>query len=834
MTEIQEGYMEDFVSSQPVKASREEVEAVQVFSKMLVFDYGYPKEFIQTRPQWRVKVRPSDTKREYPVDIAVFDAEEHRDDNIQIIVECKKPNRRDGKSQLKDYLRFSSSQLGVWFNGDEKLFLKKTEAEGKVHFEEIPNIPKYGERIEDIGLYKRGDLQSAHNLKSVFRTIRHYLAANAVGITRDEVLAQQIINLVFCKIYDERFTKPDDTLKFRAGINENPQKVSERIRDVFEFVKSRYSDVIDSEESISLDSGSLTYVVGELQIYCLVESERDAIADAFETFIGPSLKGGQGQFFTPRNVVTLLVKALKLEPDSKVIDPACGSGGFLVETLRDVWNSIEERGKTLGWPESEILSEKQEAAIKNFRGIDKDNFLSKVAKAYMAIVGDGRGGVFCENSLDRPGNWQVPVQQDISLGSFDIVVTNPPFGRKLKIDDTDVLGSYQLGHKWIKDRGTGEYEKSIVVRTGQPPQILFVERCLDLLRDGGRLGIIVPESMICNPSHRYIVQYIKSVARIKVVISLPEELFQPYTHAKTCAVVIEKTPPDPTEDYEIFMAIAKWCGHDSRGLTIPYDDLPQILANYLSFENESSIAYDRKGFVMSESDILNDIYVPKYYNPEIQAALSELEESHDLLPFGDLVEREILSYDTGDEVGKLAYGSGNIPFVRTSDIANWEIKLDPKHGLSQDIYDDYQEGQDVRENDILMVRDGTYLVGTCALISKYDTKIVYQSHLYKIRSNDFDALHPYLLLAVLSSPIVKEQIFAKQFTQDIIDSLGGRILELILPIPKSPVEREEIIFKVDEILSHKSASRELTREVILSVADSYHPEQGSDFFTISR
>ena len=344
----------------------------------------------------------------------------------------------------------------------------------------------------------------------------------------------------------------------------------------------------------------------------------------------------------------------------------------------------------------------------------------------------------------------------------------------------------------------------------------------------------MPESMICNPSHRYIVQHIKSVARIKVVISLPEELFQPYTHAKTCAVVIEKSPPDPAEDHEIFMAIAKWCGHDSRGLTIPYDDLPQILANYMSFESQSSIPYDHKGFVMRESDIHDDIYVPKYYNPEIQLALSELEESHDLLLFGDLVESGVLSYGTGDEVGKLAYGSGNIPFVRTSDIANWEIKLDPKHGLSQDIYDDYQEGQDVRRDDILMVRDGTYLVGTCALISKYDTKIVYQSHLYKIRSNDSDTLHPYLLLAVLSSPIVKEQIFAKQFTQDIIDSLGRRILELVLPIPKSPVEREEIISKVDEIICHKSASRELTREVILSVADSYHPEKGSEFFTISR
>ena len=459
MTEIQDGYIEDFVSGQPVKASREEVDAVQVFSKMLVFDYGYPKEFIQTRPQWRVKVRPSDTRREYPVDIAVFDAEDHRDDNIQIIVECKKPNRRDGKSQLKDYLRFSSSQLGVWFNGDEKLFLKKTESKGKVLFEEIPNIPKYGERVEDIGLYKRGDLKPAHNLKSVFRTIRHYLAANAVGITRDEVLAQQIINLVFCKIYDERFTRPDDTMKFRAGIDEDPQKVSDRIKEVFEYVKSRYSDVIDSEESISLDSESLTYVVGELQFYCLIESERDAIADAFETFIGPSLKGGQGQFFTPRNVVRLLVKALKLEPDSKVIDPACGSGGFLVETLKDAWRSIEKRGSSLNWPESEILSEKQEAAIKNFRGIDKDSFLSKVAKAYMAIVGDGRGGVFCENSLDRPENWQVPVRQDISLGSFDIVVTNPPFGRKLKIDDTEILSSYQLGHKWIKNRAYWKIQK---------------------------------------------------------------------------------------------------------------------------------------------------------------------------------------------------------------------------------------------------------------------------------------------------------------------------------------------------------------------------------------
>lgn len=104
---------------------------------------------------------------------------------------------------------------------------------------------------------------------------------------------------------------------------------------------------------------------------------------------------------------------------------------------------------------------------------------------------------------------------------------------------------------------------------------------------------------------------------------------------------------------------------------------------------------------------------------------------------------------TGDEVGKLAYGTGQIPFIRTSDIANWEIKLDPKQGLSDDIYTKLAPKQDVQPYDILMVRDGTYLVGTCAMISPSETKIVYQSHLYKIRSNDHDRINPYLLLALL-------------------------------------------------------------------------------------
>ena len=836
--EPKEGNIEDFISGVQVRATPEETEAVQVFSRMLVNDYGYPQELIQTRPQWRVKARPSDTKKEYPVDIAVFSDKTHKEENIQIIVECKKASRKDGQTQLQDYLRFSNSRLGVWFNGEEKLFLKKTELQGRVLFEEIPNIPKYGERVEDIGLYQRKDLKPAHNLRSVFRTIRNYLAANAIGATRDEIFAQQIINLVFCKIVDERFTKPTDMVRFRAGIGEKADEVKDRILSIFAQVKNKYADVIDKEDEITLDEKTLTYAVGELQLFCLMDSERDAIADAFETFIGPSLKGGQGQFFTPRNVVRLLIEMVNPGTEDKVIDPACGSGGFLVEAIRNVWKCIEDKGESYDWPITEVLKEQQGVAKNNFRGIDKDNFLSKVAKAYMAIIGDGRGGIFCENSLDAPAHWKNLTQEHIPLDYFDVVVTNPPFGKKLKIDDGSILDSYHLGHKWSFSKSTGKFEELHALYKGQAPQILFVERCLQLLRGEGRLGIIAPESMFCNPSHRYIVQYIKSIARIKAIISLPEELFQPYTHAKTCAVVIEKTPtghePGPERGHEIFMAVARWCGHDSRGLSIPYDDLPKILDKYRSYKDRGSIAYDHWGFVINESEILDNIYLPKYYNPEIPKKLEKLRATHELYVLSDLVEQGIISISTGHEVGKLAYGTGAIPFIRTSEIANWEIKLDPKHGLSEAIYEEMKDKQDVRENDILMVRDGTYLVGTCALVSKYDTKIVYQSHIYKIRTTNHKILHPFLLLAVLSSPIVKEQIFAKRFTQDIIDTLGGRIHELVLPVPKSAEARSEIIENVHSVIEHKNAARELARKTILGIAPVDEVSDNSGFLTMTR
>jgi len=587
--ETKDGYIIDFISGQEVKATPEEIEAVQVFAKQLVEDYGYPKDHIQTRPQFRVKVRPSDRKKEYPVDIAVFLNDKKQEDDVYIIVECKKKNRKDGKTQLQDYLRFSKAFLGVWFNGDERLFLRKIEKDGRIEFEEIPNIPQFGQRVEDIGKFRRRDLKPTHNLKATFKAIRNHLAANTVGATRDEVLAQQLINLIFCKIYDERFTEPNDIVTFRAGVDEEAKDVKERILDLFDKVKRKYKEVLDDSDTITLDANSVAYVVGELQNYCLIEAERDIIADAFETFIGHALKGGQGQFFTPRNVVKMMVDILDPNDEDLIIDPACGSGGFLIEALRHVWRKLDAEGEKYHWNKSNLQEEKMEVALNKIRGIDKDYFLSKVAKAYMAIIGDGKSGLFNEDSLERPENWQDKTRLKIDMGKFSVLLTNPPFGSKIPVRGEEKLKQYELGHKWKEDKKTGEWEKG-KLKDKEAPQILFIERCLQLLKDGGRMAIVLPDGIYGNNQLGYIRKLLMKQARIVAVIDIPTETFQPNTGTKTSILVIQKTSKIP-KDYSVFMAIAETCGHDRRGNPKEGDDISNIANEFKKWAKDNKFTF---------------------------------------------------------------------------------------------------------------------------------------------------------------------------------------------------------------------------------------------------
>jgi type I restriction enzyme M protein len=590
------GYLVDYISGKEVAATPEEIGAVQVFTRRLVEDYGYDKTQIQTHPQFRVRKRPSDEDKSYPVDIAVFKSSERTESNLFMIVECKAPDEATGIAQLKLYLEMSPAIIGAWFNGESHAYIQKVRhRDGHIEWKPLPNIPRKGQRVEDIGLYKRKDLKKPSNLKAVFRDIRNHLAGMTTGITRDEALAQEIIAILFCKILDEQETPPDAVVRFRAGTGENVESVKERIFNLFDQVKTAtYYDVFSKDETLKLDAESLFYVVGELQNYCVTDADRDAVGDAFEVFIGPALRGSEGQFFTPRNVIRMMVDIIDPQPGEHIIDPACGSGGFLIAALEYAWRILRQEANAKGWSDRLLSKRESDIATHYFRGIDKDSFLSKVTKAYMAIVGDGRGGIFCENSLLPIEDWKPIAQHSISLGQFDIVLTNPPMGKKIVVKGERLLSQYKLGYKWKRNKETHELEPTATLHEDQPPQIIFLERCLRFLKPGGRMAIVLPEAVFGMPTYEYVVTFLRSRTKIRGIVSMPEALFKTSgkggTHTKVCILFLENNPPQEGENYEIFMADAKWCGHDSRanptyrldknGKKVLLDDIPLIAGRF--------------------------------------------------------------------------------------------------------------------------------------------------------------------------------------------------------------------------------------------------------------
>ncbi|MGA2677244.1 MAG: hypothetical protein ABSE83_10165 [Methanobacterium sp.] len=242
----------------------------------------------------------------------------------------------------------------------------------------------------------------------------------------------------------------------------------------------------------------------------------------------------------------------------------------------------------------------------------------------------------------------------------------------------------------------------------------------------------------------------------------------------------------------------------------PDDELPVVLG-------ETSEGQKNLGFLISNQSLHESTYIPKYYDPEVGDILQGLSKTHELISLTDLVKQKVISWNTGVEIGKMAYGTGRIPFIRTSDISNWELKFDPKQGISEEIYEKYCEKQDVDADDIFLVRDGTYLVGTSCILTENDTKILYCGGIYKLRVNKKEKLDPYLLLALLHSPIVLRQMKSKQFTRDIIDTLGKRLFEIVIPIPKDTKIASLIADKTRDTIQTRVRLRNLINQVSFGV-----------------
>lgn len=588
---VPEGKIVDFLTGRLVKDTPEEY-VRQNIEKALVRQYKYAASDCQ--PELRIKMGSAKPR----VDIVIFPSgEKHEQVHAYVLVETKKPgtspkDKNDGIGQLQSYMAACpNSRYGLWTNGDDRICFAKRIKAGKVIFYEIVDIPFAGQSEADAARPKRTDLMpaTADNLLFAFRRCHNYIAGTE-GMQKPEAF-WELLKIIFCKIEDERskvlefFVAPGELSGATAAA---PAKA--RIIKLFsDKVVKKYPKIfVGVEREIQLKANVIAYVVSQLQRYSLLASPVDVKGVAYEEVVGSNLRGDRGEFFTPRNACRMAVAMLCPEPQERLLDPACGTGGFLITAMNHSLRILEESEKET-WTNplhptdaerQELYRKRTEYLTERVFGLDLNPSLVRAAKMNMVMNNDGEGGLFQANSLANPHTWNPDAIKVVPLGAIDVLFTNPPFGANIVIDDEHILEQYDLAAVW--DLGPDGWQMRRdnnghkVIQKSQPPEILFIERCMQFLSPGiGRMAMVIPNGILNNPALGYVRKWMLMHMQILAVVDMARDLFQPKNDTQTSMVLMrrlseaeEKTANTNGLSYPIFMAIAEKIGHDKRGNTI--------------------------------------------------------------------------------------------------------------------------------------------------------------------------------------------------------------------------------------------------------------------------
>lgn len=543
-------------------------------------------------------------------DIVIWekDISEKTQSTAKIIIECKKEtvdarNAKDGIAQLQSYMSVCSNcEWGMWTNSIQKyVFRKYIDETGQICFMEYNDIPSSDGNLDEVNRPSRNSLKNASddNLLFVFKICHNHIYVND-GMQKQPAFFE-LLKVIFCKIEDER--NIPNPLEFYTTSKEraNPDgqlTVRKRISKIFTKVKKRHGKIFDANDEIKLTPRSLAYVVSELQRYSLLNTNIDIKGKAYEEIVGANLRGDRGEFFTPRNVMKMVVEMINPKLDEKVLDSSCGTGGFLVTAMTHVIYQLEKQfSEQIGLPKKDWDSNSirvfqdriSEMAQHNYFGFDINPDLVKATKMNMVMNNDGSGNILQTNSLLPPHEWsdefksrlaealgisKADIRNHNTIGFFDVIVTNPPFGSKIPIKDKNVLEQFELAHIWINEKESGSWKMTERIQSSVPPEILFIERCTQFLAPDGRMGIVLPDSILGSPGLGYIREWLIRNHRIIASVDLHADTFQPRNGTQTSVLILQKKTQEQknTEeksgtmrDYNIFMAMIEKVGHDKRG-----------------------------------------------------------------------------------------------------------------------------------------------------------------------------------------------------------------------------------------------------------------------------
>ena len=546
----------------------------QRWARSLVEEYGYSKKDVVL--EFTVSMGTA-RKR---ADIVVFKPDAERvQGNIAIIVEAKREDvkptdKLKGVEQLKSYMAACGScKYGLWV-GKEFLGFEKPESGGEP--EPISDIPRAGE--DRPRRPERRDLKVVHDLSTTFRRCHNYIHANG-GLQKAEAF-HEMLKLIFCKMYDEG---EGTGVELQFAIDPREQKsiggrrklLEDRIQPLFAKVKNRYPYIFEDEEVVKLEPNVLAYIVGELQFVSFTETQADVKGAAYEELVGENLRGDRGEYFTPRNVCDMTVRMIqgmfsdRSLTEVTVMDCCCGTGGFIVSWIDNLREHLieQEKARQTKNIEARVRERIREACAKYLFGLDINPFLVRTAQMNLVMHGDGSTNVYRVDSTRSPGEWSDEARQGVPYGKADVVLTNPPFGSEVKIDDSHVLAKYELA-KWDVPN----------IRSSMPAEQLFVESALKLLRPGGILGIVLPDGILNNPGLRFLRSWLLQRSWIIASVDLPKETFSRTGGVNNPSVLIVQKFTDEEvmlasagvvdSSRRVFMADPKTSGIDKRGKPI--------------------------------------------------------------------------------------------------------------------------------------------------------------------------------------------------------------------------------------------------------------------------
>ena len=646
------------------------------------------------------------------------------------------------------------------------------------------------------------NLYEEDNLLRIFEETHNFIYAND-GLSTQSAF-EEFTKILFLKILDEKNSKSLFSISNEEFTLINDGKISksfnQRIEQLMNIIKKNYKELFDKDEAIKIRNQSLAFIVNKLQNINFKDSTGDAKGLAFQKFLSSQSKGGRGQFFTPEEVINFCVSIIQPKPNEKIIDPTCGSGGFLFSSLRYIETHYKKNIK--------------EYKNNNLFGIDINKDVVKTAKMKLLLEEVNINNFINLNSIEDINKILQTYNIKDENNLFDIVLTNPPFGTQGKITNQNILKQYDLGYKWIKEGN--DYIKTDKILSSQVPDVLFIERCLQLLKQNGKLAIVLPNGILENMSLSYVRYYLKQNTNIIAIIKLPEDTFIPYgTGVKTSLLFLEKTDHIQKNNKIFFSKINKlgYKGNkngstiykkDEKGnilyknnIKIIDEDYSTVLNDYNNFKNKIFTNNDNS-FLIKTKD-LDSRFDYNYYSPKLREPIDYL-KSVNSVRLGDIVDiiktkSPILKEDT------------EVNYIELSDINTYSYEIINSNAMHTTNLPS-RASYEILEGDII-----TAVAGNSIGSRKHASAYVTNQYNHDICTNGFRVLrnskiNPYYLLYYLKTNYFLNQIMLYRTGTAIPNISDGDFKNILIELPVQS-KIDEIGNQIKEIFSLKEKTNNI-------------------------